>query len=155
MACGEMNPSRSALPGLNRAMFYRETGQFPGNSQRVSMLRRKLPVRREGSLPHHGSHVFCGSFSKDGNVYMSAAQDGRVRLFEYPSLSMQRQIYARDIGWSIIDTDYSPDQRFLIYSSWSPYGLIFDCHPSLVSIPHLLLVVAMNSAPVQRDRELI
>ena len=27
-----------------------------------------------------------------------------------------------DIGWSIIDTDYSPDQRWLIYSSWSDYG---------------------------------
>jgi len=154
MACGEMNPSRSALPGLNRAMFYRETGQFPGNSQRVSMLRRKLPVKREGSLRHQSS-LFCGSFSKDGNVYMSAAQDGRVRLFEYPTFTKRREIRANDIGWSIVDTDYSPDQRFLIYSSWSPYGLIFDCHPSLVSIPHLLLVVAMNSAPVQRDRELI
>jgi WD repeat-containing protein 23 len=86
------------------------------------MMKNRLPIKREGSLPHHGANVFCGSFSKDGDVYMSASQDGRVRLFEYPSMTARREIYAQDIGWSIIDTDYSPDQRFLIYSSWSPYG---------------------------------
>jgi WD repeat-containing protein 23 len=30
-----------------------------------------------------------------------------------------KTIDGRDIGWSVIDTDYSPDQRWLIYSSWS------------------------------------
>ena len=28
---------------------------------------------------------------------------------------------ARDIGWSIIDVDYSPDGKFLAYSSWSNF----------------------------------
>jgi len=33
-------------------------------------------------------------------------------------------ITARDVGWSIISTDFSPDGRWLIYSSWSDYVYI-------------------------------
>lgn len=35
------------------------------------------------------------------------------------SLSHFREIVARDIGWSIVDLDFSTDSRFVIYSSWS------------------------------------
>ncbi len=57
--------------------------------------------------------------------------DHTIRLFrfdhiQYCSSWKQRakpfkEIHARDIGWSIIDVDYSPDSKFIIYSSWSPY----------------------------------
>lgn len=30
-----------------------------------------------------------------------------------------RRIPARDVGWSILDTAFSPDGRAIIYSSWS------------------------------------
>lgn len=30
-----------------------------------------------------------------------------------------RKIPARDVGWSILDTAFSPDGRNIIYSSWS------------------------------------
>jgi len=32
-----------------------------------------------------------------------------------------REIKARDVGWSIIDCNPSPDNKYLVYSSWSPY----------------------------------
>jgi len=44
---------------------------------RVKMLENKIPKERLGSIPHNGSRVFCGSFSKEGNVYMSASQGKR------------------------------------------------------------------------------
>jgi WD repeat-containing protein 23 len=56
---------------------------------------------------------------------MSAAQDRRIRIYDHASKKKLKEIIARDIGWSIIDTDYSPDQRWLIYSSWSDYSKLF------------------------------
>ncbi|CAM9525754.1 unnamed protein product, partial [Chrysoparadoxa australica] len=32
-----------------------------------------------------------------------------------------KTIACRDVGWSIISTDFSPNEEFLAYSSWSPY----------------------------------
>ncbi|KAG2387831.1 hypothetical protein C9374_001425 [Naegleria lovaniensis] len=38
-----------------------------------------------------------------------------------PTVKHIREIHARDIGWSIIDCNPSPDNKFLVYSSWSSY----------------------------------
>ncbi|KAJ7337061.1 DDB1- and CUL4-associated factor 11 [Desmophyllum pertusum] len=47
----------------------------------------------------------------------------RIRLYDTTQGQFKefRNIVARDVGWSVIDTDYSPDQQYLIYSSWSDY----------------------------------
>jgi len=47
----------------------------------------------------------------------------RIRLFDCSGKSwrLMKDIEAREVGWSIIDTDYSRDGKFLIYSSWSDY----------------------------------
>jgi WD repeat-containing protein 23 len=37
-----------------------------------------------------------------------------------------KTIDARDVGWSIIDIDHSPDRRWVAYSSWSDY--VFLCN---------------------------
>ncbi|PRP80921.1 WD repeat domain 23 [Planoprotostelium fungivorum] len=67
------------------------------------------------------NQIFCGRFSRSGQVFMSACQDRVIRIYDYHSGKKTKEIQARNIGWSIIDTDYSPDQRWLIYSSWSEY----------------------------------
>eukprot|EP00455_Lapot_gusevi_P044322 TRINITY_DN5521_c0_g1_i3.p1 TRINITY_DN5521_c0_g1~~TRINITY_DN5521_c0_g1_i3.p1 ORF type:complete len:341 (+),score=72.29 TRINITY_DN5521_c0_g1_i3:33-1025(+) len=62
-----------------------------------------------------------GKFSQDGSVFCAASQDGAIHLVDSTSWKTIKSIEARDVGWSIIDIDYSPDQRFVIYSSWSAY----------------------------------
>jgi len=49
---------------------------------------------------------------------------GMIRLFDTNTWEESKRIHARSTGWSVVDTDYSPDRRFLIYSSWSPYGTV-------------------------------
>jgi WD repeat-containing protein 23 len=39
-----------------------------------------------------------------------------------------KDIEARHIGWSILDIDYSPNNRFICYSTWSPYIQICNIH---------------------------
>jgi DDB1- and CUL4-associated factor 11 len=54
---------------------------------------------------------------------MSACQDATLRLYEVGQARLKRfkEIECRDVGWSVVSTDYSPDSRFVIYSTWSPY----------------------------------
>ena len=39
---------------------------------------------------------------------------------------MVKDITARDVGWSIISVDYSPDERWVIYSSWSDFVHLYN-----------------------------
>ncbi|EDO46488.1 predicted protein, partial [Nematostella vectensis] len=67
--------------------------------------------------------AFCGTYSRDGTVFLSACQDEVIRLYDTTKGQFKKfhSIQARDIGWSIIDTAFSPDQQYFIYSSWSDY----------------------------------
>jgi hypothetical protein len=62
--------------------------------------------------------------------------------------AVRKTIDARDVGWSIIDTDYSPDQQFLIYSSWSPYVHLCNVFQSEGTELHLPL--DFRSVPYRR-----
>eukprot|EP01090_Pellita_catalonica_P016831 TRINITY_DN4948_c0_g1_i2.p2 TRINITY_DN4948_c0_g1~~TRINITY_DN4948_c0_g1_i2.p2 ORF type:complete len:267 (+),score=38.58 TRINITY_DN4948_c0_g1_i2:1011-1811(+) len=82
-------------------------------------------------LDSHENQLFCGQFSSDGRTFMSACQDRTIRLYDTVTWETTKEISAKDVGWSIIDTDYSPDQRFLIYSSWSDYISVSYTHLTL------------------------
>lgn len=47
--------------------------------------------------------------------------DRQIRLYQSGdgSYKFLNKINARDIGWSIIDVAFSPDQESFVYSSWS------------------------------------
>jgi hypothetical protein len=47
-----------------------------------------------------------------------------IRIYDAagPSFRLLRDVGARDVGWSILDTDISPDRRHLLYSSWSDFS---------------------------------
>eukprot|EP00794_Sanderia_malayensis_P019186 gene19186-21108_t len=91
-----------------------------GRAERVQLNDRFLPNAMT-TMKRFRQKVFCGQYSTDGNVFLSACQDQHIRLFDTTNggFKLFRDIHAKDVGWSIVDTAYSPDQRFLIYSSWS------------------------------------
>jgi len=73
---------------------------------------------------------------------MSASKDAKLRLFNTQNWNLINTIPARNIGWSIISTDFSPNEQWLIYSSWSdqihlanttgPHSI----HQALQIVPH-------------------
>lgn len=80
-----------------------------------------VPNRTERSIVNCNSKVFCGRFSRDGSQFISASQDSRIRVFDasnsqYP---MIRQIEAKNVSWSILDIDFSPDGEHFVYSTWA------------------------------------
>uniref|UniRef100_A0A8C7ZT00 Ddb1 and cul4 associated factor 11 n=1 Tax=Oryzias sinensis TaxID=183150 RepID=A0A8C7ZT00_9TELE len=81
-------------------------------------------------LPNHVSHkdtyqqkAFCGVYSEDGNLFLSACQDQVIRLYDTSKgrFNLQRTVRARDVGWSVLDVCFTPDARHVLYSSWSDY----------------------------------
>ena len=47
--------------------------------------------------------------------------DRYLRLYETQKgeFTEIKKISARDVGWSILDTAFSPDGNYIVYSSWS------------------------------------
>lgn len=85
---------------------------------------------RSHFLPNHMTHketfqqkAFCGVYSKDGSIFMSACQDQNVRLYDTRDgrFRLFKTIKARDVGWSVLDVAFTPDGAHLLYSSWSDY----------------------------------
>ncbi|KAG7271367.1 hypothetical protein CRUP_009389 [Coryphaenoides rupestris] len=81
-------------------------------------------------LPNYVSHkhtyhqkVFCGLYSHDGNMFLSACQDQNIRLYDTTQrrFNLLRTVKARDVGWSVLDVCFTPDTRHILYSSWSDY----------------------------------
>eukprot|EP00795_Rhopilema_esculentum_P001821 gene1821-16311_t len=77
---------------------------LPNSMQTMKKFRQKL---------------FCGEYSTDGTVFMSACQDQHIRLYDTTNgnFKLFRDISARDISWSIVDTAYRPEEsRFCAFS---------------------------------------
>ncbi|XP_063310976.1 DDB1- and CUL4-associated factor 11 isoform X1 [Pelobates fuscus] len=67
--------------------------------------------------------AFCGVYSPDGTIFMSACQDQNIRLYDcrHGAFKKFRTVKARDVGWSVLDVAFTPDGGHFMYSSWSDY----------------------------------
>lgn len=93
----------------------------PGDRRRIASNLIPWRVRQ---LAQYQSKAFCGFFSESGDIFMSASQDCNIRIYDTQRerFRLMKTIWARDVGWSILDTAISPDGRHFIYSSWSESG---------------------------------
>lgn len=89
-------------------------------------------------IDKHEAKVFCGIFSKDGSHFLTASQgywnylkrnccnyllffvDQQIRLYNTTNddYRLVKNIQAKDVGWSVIDVAFSPDQQHFVYSTW-------------------------------------
>ncbi|KAK2155981.1 hypothetical protein LSH36_224g01015 [Paralvinella palmiformis] len=79
-----------------------------------------LPNHKETKAAYRNK-AFCGTYSQDGNIFLSACQDKNIRIYDTARgrFKLLRTVRARDVGWSVLDTAFSPDGNHLVYSSWS------------------------------------
>lgn len=123
----------SSLPFLPNVLHRRECGTLvnpigsnsPPNltkSYRSYIASKHLPSSKKYS-ESLGQRVFCGFYSRNGHTFLSAAQDFAIRLYDTrnDNFKQVRRVFARDVGWSILDVDMSPDGELFAYSSWSDY----------------------------------
>lgn len=126
------------LPPLPGVLLQREICRSgPLTPQKRAHIAHRYVPLGGAAIKHYDHQIFCGQYSRDGSNFMSAAQDSVVRLYDTDGWKLRKEIHARHIGWSVIDIDYSPDQRWIIYSSWSEYVHIcnltgdFEIHDAL------------------------
>ncbi|KYR00495.1 WD40 repeat-containing protein [Tieghemostelium lacteum] len=91
------------------------------NNKNIRISNHYLPNSIPVDINQTGFKIFCCKLSQDGQSFMTASQDRMIRFYNTTTWKETSYIQARDINWSIIDTDYSSDQSHLIYSSWSPF----------------------------------
>ncbi|XP_055590653.1 DDB1- and CUL4-associated factor 11 [Uranotaenia lowii] len=95
-------------------------GPFLQND-RCKLNNQFLPNKTEHTIADCKSKVFCGRFSRDGSQFICASQDSRIQVFDatkgqYP---LVRQIEAKNVSWSILDIDFSPNGEYFVYSTWA------------------------------------
>ncbi|XP_039194008.1 DDB1- and CUL4-associated factor 11 isoform X1 [Crotalus tigris] len=125
LATGRLGPGRGAC-SIPRLLCQRERGLCHNSSFSAGECSRIV----SHFLPNHltitdsySQKAFCGIYSRDGQLFMSACQDQRIRLYDcaYGAFRNIRSIKARDVGWSVLDVAFTPDRTHFLYSSWSDY----------------------------------
>jgi DDB1- and CUL4-associated factor 11 len=93
----------------------------------------RLPDTLVGKLDHFQASLFSAVFNREGTMVSVASQDAAIALFETdqllyrsaaagsPPLRPVKEIQCQDVGWSIIGSAFSPDGKWIAYSSWSRY----------------------------------
>ncbi|KAG8227768.1 hypothetical protein J437_LFUL005775, partial [Ladona fulva] len=124
-ACGLIHSTGHQRPNSVTAMVKARERGIQGingftRGDRCKIANCYLP-NRKSVIATYPNKAFCGTYSKDGNVFLSACQDRNLRLHHTSNgkFELFKTIQARDVGWSILDTAFSPDCNYVAYSSWS------------------------------------
>ncbi|XP_074593052.1 DDB1- and CUL4-associated factor 11 [Brevipalpus obovatus] len=91
-------------------------------SYRSYVASKYLPSQMT-KIDQYQQKAFCGFYSRSGNIFLTAAQDFSLRIYDTccENFKLMRTVFARDVGWSVLDVDLSPDGQYFVYSSWSDY----------------------------------
>jgi WD repeat-containing protein 23 len=70
---------------------------------------------------HHYNHklISVNKYVILCSVFFSADRNLRLYQTTEGKFEMLKIILARDVGWSVLDTAFSPDGNYVVYSSWS------------------------------------
>ncbi|XP_025072926.1 DDB1- and CUL4-associated factor 11, partial [Pogonomyrmex barbatus] len=151
------NPDTTRIVNNDISCITKSTCGFSANVSIIPLI-QKRPLSLEGFsssqrckignslLPNvpsfvqqFSSKVFCGSFSKDGNFFITATQDKWLYIYRTheKGFNLYSQMLARDVGWSVLDVAFSPDGNYFAYSSWA--DCLYQCHISGESLETLPL----------------
>ncbi|XP_029384925.1 DDB1- and CUL4-associated factor 11 [Echeneis naucrates] len=119
----------SALNGRHSFTYLlteREQGRCRGSSfshGECSRIRTHFLPNYVSQKDTYQQKAFCGVYSEDGNMFLSACQDQNIRMYDTTRgrFNLQYTVKARDVGWSVLDVCFTPDAHHVLYSSWSDY----------------------------------
>ncbi|XP_017753181.1 PREDICTED: DDB1- and CUL4-associated factor 11 isoform X2 [Eufriesea mexicana] len=119
-ACGLIDNRYKHNLSVTSMIQRRALGPNFSTGERCRISSNYLP-NRSFRLTRYDTKAFCGSYSKDGRFFLTATQDKYLRLYQThgAKFTLFNVIPALDVGWSILDTAFSPDHNYIVYSSWS------------------------------------
>ncbi|KAM8985891.1 DDB1- and CUL4-associated factor 11 [Ara ararauna] len=119
---------------VTRLLRQREWGRCRNSSFSYgerSLLSSHFLPNREAFADSYPQKAFCGLFSPDGSLFVSACQDHTLRFYwsrEGSRLRPFRSCRARDVGWSVLDVAFSPDGAHCVYCSWAGAVHVYDIY---------------------------
>ncbi|XP_012140236.2 DDB1- and CUL4-associated factor 11 [Megachile rotundata] len=120
LACGYVDSSQKRNLSVTSMIQRRALGPNFSTGERCRISSNFLPNKMH-QVAKHNIKAFCGSYSEDGRLFLTASQDKFLRLYQTHDGEFVefKTVRARDVGWSILDTAFSPDGNYIVYSSWS------------------------------------
>lgn len=90
-------------------------------SQKCKVNNVYLPCGKERTAMRYDSKVFCGQFTPDGKHFVTACQEGEIRVYDATTSAYNHvnTLMGRDVEWSILDLDFTPDGREFVYATRS------------------------------------
>lgn len=106
-------------------------GKFSG-SDCCHVASRYLPTCGPAIMERMNSRAYVGQFSEDGSLFVTGFQDHRIRIYNVENQwTVQKEVLARNLRWTITDTSLSPDQRYLVYATITPIVHIVNVGSSI------------------------
>lgn len=104
---------------MNMLAQRRNCGPFK-SSVKVNIGNLFLPTSSK-HLKNLGAKVFCGIYSKDGNYFVTAAQDSTIRIYDAstPNYRQINSIQGKHVSWCLLDLNFSHNNEWYVYSTWS------------------------------------
>ncbi|KAG2697212.1 hypothetical protein I3760_07G096200 [Carya illinoinensis] len=122
----QVTPGRRELPVARVKMLAGRECNYSGRG-RFSLadcchvLSRYLPVNGPWLVDQMNSRAYVSQFSADGSLFIAGFQGSHIRIYYVDrGWTVQKNILAKSLRWTVTDTLLSPDQRHLVYASMSP-----------------------------------
>lgn len=99
----------------------RQSGGSFLRNERCKINNLFLPNQSERALIRLDAKVFCGTFNREGNRFLTGSQDQEIRIFDSTTAHYKQlnHINAKHVSWCILDIAFSPDGQYFAYSSWA------------------------------------
>lgn len=96
---------------------YRQNGGPLVRKDKCKINNLYLPNQCERSLVRLDSKVFCGSFTREGNRFVTGSQDQEIRIFDSSTSNYVElnHINAKHVSWCILDIAFSPCSQYFAY----------------------------------------
>ncbi|KAD4584483.1 hypothetical protein E3N88_22098 [Mikania micrantha] len=99
---------------------YTGRGRF-SSADRCHILNKYLPVKGPSIVDQLTTRAYVSQFSNDGSLFVAAFQGSHIRIYNAEmGWKLHKNIVAESLRWTVTDTTFSPDKRFLIYATMSP-----------------------------------
>ncbi|XP_014207380.1 DDB1- and CUL4-associated factor 11 [Copidosoma floridanum] len=136
-ACSLNNTSKLSLAVKIRN---RELGPSFTSGEKARIACTYLP-NHDTLVTKYNKKPFCGTFSQDGKYLLTTTHDRVIHLYEHHKSDYKeyKKFFVSSVGWSILDTAFSPDGNYFVYSSWSDYLYLHSVHGDPKNRESLLL----------------
>ncbi|KAF9599230.1 hypothetical protein IFM89_036356 [Coptis chinensis] len=90
------------------------------------VVSRYLPVYGPWEIDRFNTRAYVSQFS-DGSLLVAGFTGSHIKIYNVEKdWKVQKDILAKSLRWTVTDTSLSPDQRYLVYASMSPFVHIVD-----------------------------